>query len=86
MDYYASAVRRRALTLLTAVSAYTAQQQHRLEALGRYGRVMASPNITLGINFMLSELHAQAPGYYTFEGLLQAKLVDALTTQAAGHA
>ncbi|GAB4396929.1 MAG: hypothetical protein OHK0048_03420 [Rhodoferax sp.] len=50
---YAPQVAARGLTLLSAVSAYPSEAQARFEALGQRARVMASPNITLGINFLL---------------------------------
>lgn len=53
LPLYADAVQRHGLTLVTAVSAYPDDAQARLRALGQHARVMASPNITLGINFLI---------------------------------
>lgn len=40
--------------LVSAVSAYTPEQLNFVQGLGQRIRVMASPNITLGINFLLA--------------------------------
>ncbi len=50
---YADAVESRGLMLVTAVSHYDELRQARLRNLGARCRVVASPNITLGINFLM---------------------------------
>ncbi|MDD0840394.1 dihydrodipicolinate reductase C-terminal domain-containing protein [Curvibacter sp. HBC61] len=51
---YVDAVRQRQTMLVTAISAYSDAQREVLRALGQDCRVMSSPNITLGINFLLT--------------------------------
>lgn len=46
-------LRRGGLTLVTAISAYSAEHQNYLRELASNCRIMSSPNITLGINFLL---------------------------------
>lgn len=53
LDYYADAAARRGITICTAVSIYSAEQLERLRQLSETTTVMHSPNITLGINFMI---------------------------------
>lgn len=50
---YGEALRQRGITLLTAISSYPESTLHYLRGLGQKIRVMSSPNITLGINFLL---------------------------------
>lgn len=50
---YGEEVRRRHLTLVSAISAYTPQQLDVLRSLGEQTRVLASPNMTVGINFLI---------------------------------
>ncbi len=50
---YAEAARRRGWMLVSAVSAYSPSQQEVLRALGETNRVLCSPNITVGINFLM---------------------------------
>ena len=50
---YGEEVRRRRLMLVSAISAYEPQDLEYLKDLGRDTRVMSSPNITLGINFVI---------------------------------
>ncbi len=50
---YGEELRRRKLMLLSAISAYEPDDLAYLHDLGRDARVLASPNITLGINFVL---------------------------------
>lgn len=50
---YGDQVRVRRIMLVTAISSYTAQHQAYLQSLGQDTRVLCSPNITLGINFLL---------------------------------
>lgn len=53
MEVYASEVAQRGLTLVTAVSAYDDAQLAQLRTLGTRARVLCSPNITVGINFLI---------------------------------
>lgn len=50
---YAPSVRAHGLSLVSAISAYSAEDLAQLQALGAHARVMASPNITLGVNFLM---------------------------------
>lgn len=50
---YGEQVSRRGLTLVSAISAYTPEHLAYLRNMARNARVMSSPNITLGINFLL---------------------------------
>jgi 4-hydroxy-tetrahydrodipicolinate reductase len=53
MHAYAAQVSERKLALVTAVSAYDDAQLDCLRALGERTRVLCSPNITVGINFLI---------------------------------
>ena len=50
---YGEEVKRRGLTLVTAISSYTKAQLDSIRALGAHARVLCSPNITVGINFLI---------------------------------
>ena len=50
---YGEEVRRRQLMLVSAISAYSAEQLDYMRSLGADTRVLCSPNITLGINFLI---------------------------------
>ena len=50
---YGEALRERKIMLVTAISAYSPQHLAYLRAIGQDTRVLCSPNITLGINFLL---------------------------------
>ena len=50
---YGEAVRQNQLMLVSAISAYAPADLKYLAELGRHARVMSSPNITLGINFLI---------------------------------
>jgi len=50
---YGEAVRQRHIMLVSAISAYSAQDLDYAHTLGNDTRVMCSPNITLGINFLI---------------------------------
>lgn len=50
---YGEEVRRRGLILVSAISAYSDLDSDYLRSLGANARVMGSPNITLGINFLI---------------------------------
>lgn len=50
---YSEALSCRQIMLVSAISAYTPEHMKCLQAMGASTRVMSSPNITLGINFLL---------------------------------
>lgn len=50
---YGEEVKRRGLTLVTAISSYAEAQLDSIRALGAHARVLCSPNITVGINFLI---------------------------------
>lgn len=50
---YGEELRRRKMMLVSAISAYTAPQLDYAHSLGEHTRVLCSPNITLGINFLI---------------------------------
>ena len=50
---YGEAVRRRRLMLVSGISAYSDTDLAYVRSLGEDARVMSSPNITLGINFLI---------------------------------
>lgn len=50
---YGEELRRGGLTLVSAISAYSDEHQRYLRELAGQCRIMSSPNITLGINFLL---------------------------------
>ncbi|MBK6998822.1 MAG: dihydrodipicolinate reductase [Rhodoferax sp.] len=50
---YGEELRRREMMLVSAISAYTEFQLDYARSLGAYTRIMCSPNITLGINFLI---------------------------------
>lgn len=50
---YGEEVRKRGITLVSAISAYSEDDLAYARSLGRDTRVMCSPNITLGINFLI---------------------------------
>jgi 4-hydroxy-tetrahydrodipicolinate reductase len=52
IDYYGEEAARRGISIVTAVSQYDEQKQAKLKRLAKKTRVLWSPNITLGINFM----------------------------------
>ncbi len=53
LQLYGDEVRRRHLILVSAISAYTEEDLTYARCLGASARVMCSPNITLGINFLI---------------------------------
>jgi len=53
IDYYGEEASARGIAIVTAISRYTDGKQRQLARLARGTRVLWSPNITLGINFML---------------------------------
>ena len=50
---YGEALRKRGMMLVSAISAYSASDLDYARSLGRATRVLCSPNITLGINFLI---------------------------------
>ena len=50
---YGEEVRKRKLMLVSAISAYNAKELAYVHSLGEDTRVLCSPNITLGINFLI---------------------------------
>lgn len=65
LDYYGAEAAARGVTIVTAISRYSEAKQRQLERCARTTRVLWSPNITLGINFMLlaaQSLQRIAPG------------------------
>ena len=50
---YGEEIKARGLTLVSAISSYTESHLQYLRAMADHARVMSSPNITLGINFLL---------------------------------
>ncbi|TXH88077.1 MAG: dihydrodipicolinate reductase [Rhodoferax sp.] len=50
---YSTEVMRRGLTLVTAISSYDEEQLAEIRAMGEHAKVLCSPNITVGINFLI---------------------------------
>lgn len=50
---YGDEVVKRKLMLVSAISAYTPQELEYVRSLGTHTRVLSSPNITIGINFLI---------------------------------
>lgn len=53
IHHYGEEVRKRGLTLVSAISAYSEDSLAYARGLGEHARVLCSPNITLGINFLI---------------------------------
>lgn len=53
LDYYADEAAKRGLTIVSAVSQYSEEQTKRIHKLAEQTCVLHSPNITLGINFLI---------------------------------
>ncbi|MFA6172186.1 MAG: dihydrodipicolinate reductase C-terminal domain-containing protein [Kiritimatiellales bacterium] len=53
IDYYGAAAAKRKITIVSAVSSYSDIQLEKLKVLAKQTVVMHSPNITLGINFLI---------------------------------
>ena len=65
LDYYGEEAAERGIAIVTAISRYSESKQRQLERLAHSTSVLWSPNITLGINFMLlaaQTLQRIAPG------------------------
>ena len=50
---YGESLRQRSVALVSAISAYNDRELDYVRSLGEHMQVMASPNITLGINFLI---------------------------------
>ncbi|MBW4077976.1 MAG: dihydrodipicolinate reductase [Acidobacteria bacterium] len=53
LEYYGGEAARRGIRIVSAISHYSASRQHRLRILSRETPVLWSPNITIGINFLI---------------------------------
>lgn len=53
IHYYAEEAKRRGITVISAVSSYAQETLDYLTELSQYTKVLHSPNITLGINFLM---------------------------------
>ncbi len=53
LDYYGEAAAARGVGIVSAISHYSVVKQRKLERLSRTTAVLWSPNITLGINFLI---------------------------------
>lgn len=53
LHHYGESVRQRHMMLVSAISAYTPEDMAYARTLGQAARVMCSPNITVGINFLI---------------------------------
>lgn len=53
IDWYGEAASRRGIAIVTAISTYPPEKIGLLQALARDTRVLWSPNITIGINFLM---------------------------------
>ncbi len=53
LHHYGQALRQRHPMLVSAISAYSAADLDYARKLGQDARVMCSPNITVGINFLI---------------------------------
>lgn len=53
LDYYAAAAAQRGITIVSAVSQYQPAQLETLKKLSQQTVVMHSPNITIGVNFLI---------------------------------
>lgn len=65
IDYYGDAAAERGINIVSAISHYSLAKQRKLERLSRHTAVLWSPNITVGINFLIlaaQTLRRIAPG------------------------
>lgn len=53
IDYYGDAAADRGVNIVTAISHYSLAKQRKLERLSRRTAVLWSPNITVGVNFLI---------------------------------
>lgn len=53
LSYYANAAAKRCVTIISAVSQYESAQINYLKSLAQHTTTMHSPNITVGINFLI---------------------------------
>jgi 4-hydroxy-tetrahydrodipicolinate reductase len=51
--YYGEEAKRRGITIITAVSRYPDESLSYLKSIAEHTRVLCSPNITLGVNFLI---------------------------------
>lgn len=54
IGYYGYEAMKRRISIVTAVSHYPEEMQHLIQLISRRTRIIHSPNITLGINFLLT--------------------------------
>ena len=53
VDYYGEEIKKRSITLITAISSYCTEKTQYVKNIAQYTRVVCSPNITLGVNFLM---------------------------------
>jgi len=53
LDYYGTAAKKRSIMIISAISQYSQTQLDKLKEFAKNTAVLHSPNITLGINFMI---------------------------------
>lgn len=53
IEYYGEEIKKRGITLITAISGYSQEKFEYIKEIAKYTRVIASPNITLGVNFLM---------------------------------
>ncbi len=53
LDYYGEAARANGIIILSAISSYPAEKIKYLKKIAQFTRVLYSPNITIGINFLI---------------------------------
>lgn len=53
IEYYGEEARKRRISIITAISAYSPEKIEYLKDLSKDTRVVCSPNITIGINFLI---------------------------------
>nr|SPS05822.1 conserved protein of unknown function [Candidatus Nitrotoga fabula] len=53
LDYYGAEAAKRGITIVSAVSQYSDEQARKIQELAKKTCVLHSPNITLGINFLI---------------------------------
>ena len=51
--YYGEEIKKRGITLITAISSYSNEKMEYIKEIAKYTRVIASPNITVGVNFLM---------------------------------
>lgn len=53
IEYYGEEIKRRKITLITAISEYSQEKLKYIKEIAKFTRVVASPNITIGVNFLM---------------------------------